>query len=216
MPLAIAPARHDWIYAMEVAHARDDGAGKQHALILRRRGANPLDAVSFDAAILIEPVENDPQLQALAQAAFPASTLAASPGTHTPESVVPAATAQLLLTHLGGSPRQPANVRYFAATHGEHQFWRERSGLPAGGARGAGAPVVYLSMKARGEKCRLPCRAQQLLLWRIPTLTACYADRCTRQRRGTGFPEQAVVIPERDARVTGYDGIRARANRCRR
>ncbi|MEA7543900.1 hypothetical protein ONO12_28145, partial [Salmonella enterica subsp. enterica serovar Montevideo] len=38
-------------------------------------GANPLDAVSFDAAILIEPAENDPQLQALAQAGIPCVTI---------------------------------------------------------------------------------------------------------------------------------------------
>ncbi|ELN88122.1 putative regulatory protein, partial [Salmonella enterica subsp. enterica serovar Enteritidis str. 22558] len=47
-------------------------------------GANPLDAVSFDAAILIEPAENDPQLQALAQAGIPCVTIGRTPGTDTP------------------------------------------------------------------------------------------------------------------------------------
>ncbi|MCZ5238250.1 LacI family transcriptional regulator, partial [Escherichia coli] len=76
---------------------------KQHALILVPPGANPLDAVSFDAAILIEPAENDPQLQALAQAGIPCVTIGRTPGTDTPVPWVElhsAATAQLLLTHL--------------------------------------------------------------------------------------------------------------------
>lgn len=79
---------------------------KQHALILVPPGANPLDAVSFDAAILIEPAENDPQLQALAQAGIPCVTIGRTPGTDTPVPWVElhsAATAQLLLAHLEAS-----------------------------------------------------------------------------------------------------------------
>ncbi len=68
VPLAIASGASRLGFMMEVALTSAMMAlEKQHALILVPPGANPLDAVSFDAAILIEPAENDPQLQALAQ-----------------------------------------------------------------------------------------------------------------------------------------------------
>lgn len=117
---------------------------KQHALILVPPGANPLDAVSFDAALLIEPAENDPQLQALAQAGIPCVTIGRTPGTDTPVPWVElhsAATAQLLLTHLEASA--PANVRYLSVTLGEHQFRRAKRLTSA--VRGAPGPRRLLS-----------------------------------------------------------------------
>ncbi len=104
VPLAIASGASRLGFMMEVALTSAMMAlEKQHALILVPPGANPLDAVSFDAAILIEPAENDPQLQALAQAGIPCVTIGRTPGTDTPVPWVElhsAATAQLLLTHL--------------------------------------------------------------------------------------------------------------------
>lgn len=173
VPLAIASGASRLGFMMEVALTSAMMAlEKQHALILVPPGANPLDAVSFDAAILIEPAENDPQLQALAQAGIPCVTIGRTPGTDTPVPWVElhsAATAQLLLTHL--EPPAPANVRYLSVTHGEHQFWRAKR-LTSAGARDARPPSSTLSMKAR---VKMPATRPRSSYYRhIPTLTACW------------------------------------------
>ncbi len=148
VPLAIASGASRLGFMMEVALTSAMMAlEKQHALILVPPGANPLDAVSFDAAILIEPAENDPQLQALAQAGIPCVTIGR------------------------WRPPAPANVRYLSVTLGEHQFWRAKR-LTSAGARGARPPSSTLSMKAR---VKMPAtRPRSSYYRRIPTLTACW------------------------------------------
>lgn len=135
-------------------------------------GANPLDAVSFDAAILIEPAENDPQLQALAQAGIPCVTIGRTPGTDTPVPWVElhsAATAQLLLTHLEASGASKCalfvgNTRRTSVLESEAAYQRC--------ARDARPPSSTLSMKAR---VKMPATRPRSSYYRhIPTLTACW------------------------------------------
>lgn len=173
VPLAIASGASRLGFMMEVALTSAMMAlEKQHALILVPPGANPLDAVSFDAAILIEPAENDPQLQALAQAGIPASPLAARRApTRLCRGLSCTRRQQHSFCSLIWRPPAPANVRYLSVTHGEHQFWRAKR-LTSAGARGARTPSSTLSMKAR---VKMPAtRPRSGYYRRIPTLTACW------------------------------------------
>lgn len=173
VPLAIASGASRLGFMMEVALTSAMMAlEKQHALILVPPGANPLDAVSFDAAILIEPAENDPQLQALAQAGIPCVTIGRTPGTDT---LVPwvelhsAATAQLLLTHLEASGASKCalfvgNTRRTSVLESEAAYQRWCAGRQA--------PSSTLSMKAR---VKMPATRPRSGYYRhIPTLTACW------------------------------------------
>lgn len=62
LPLTIASGASKLGFMMEIAlTAAIMALEKQHALILVPPGKNPLDMVTFDAAILLEPAENDPR-----------------------------------------------------------------------------------------------------------------------------------------------------------
>ncbi|ECG8589923.1 LacI family DNA-binding transcriptional regulator [Salmonella enterica subsp. salamae] len=210
VPLAIASGASRLGFMMEVALTSAMMAlEKQHALILVPPGANPLDAVSFDAAILIEPAENDPQLQALAQAGIPCVTIGRTPDAGTPAPWVElhsAATAQLLLSHLqaagagkcalfvGDTCRTSA-----LETEAAYRSWcQERQ-----------SPVVYYLHENEGEEAgyRAACQLVQEHpdVDGVLVLIDTFASGAVR-----AFREQAVAIPEQIRVVTRYDGIRAR------
>ncbi len=160
------------IYDGGGVNVRDDGAGKTACADSGAAGANPLDAVSFDAAILIEPAENDPQLRALAQAGIPCVTIGRTPGTDTPVPWVElhsAATAQLLLTHLEASGASKCalfvgNTRRTSVLESEAAYQRwcaERRD-----------PVVYSLNESEGENAGY--RPRSSYYRHIPTLTACW------------------------------------------
>ncbi|EHC31166.1 Putative lacI-family transcriptional regulator, partial [Salmonella enterica subsp. enterica serovar Alachua str. R6-377] len=211
VPLAIASGASRLGFMMEVALTSAMMAlEKQHALILVPPGANPLDAVSFDAAILIEPAENDPQLQALAQAGIPCVTIGRTPGTDTPVPWVElhsAATAQLLLTHLEASGASKCalfvgNTRRTSVLESEAAYQRWCAGRQD--------PVVYSLNESEGENAGYQT-AQQLLQAHpdvdgVLVLIDTFASGAVR-----AFQEQDIAIPEQMRVVTRYDGIRARA-----
>ncbi|EPN8134055.1 substrate-binding domain-containing protein [Salmonella enterica] len=210
VPLAIASGASRLGFMMEVALTSAMMAlEKQHALILVPPGANPLDAVSFDAAILIEPAENDPQLQALAQAGIPCVTIGRTPGTGTPVPWVElhsAATAQLLLTHLEASGASKCalfvgNTRRTSVLESEAAYQRWCAGRQD--------PVVYSLNESEGENAGYQA-AQQLLQAHpdvdgVLVLIDTFASGAVR-----AFQEQDIAIPEQMRVVTRYDGIRAR------
>lgn len=210
VPLTIASGASRLGFMMEVALTSAMMAlEKQHALILVPPGANPLDAVSFDAAILIEPAKNDPQLQTLAQAGIPCITIGRTPGTATPAPWVElhsAATAQLLLTHLEASGASQCalfvgNTQRTSAQESEATYlsW----------CAGRQDPVVYYLNESDGENAGYHAALQLLQTHPdvdgVLVLIDTFASGAVR-----AFREQAVAIPERMRVVTRYDGIRAR------
>ncbi|CAM3409768.1 substrate-binding domain-containing protein [Salmonella bongori] len=210
VPLTIASGASRLGFMMEVALTSAMMAlEKQHALILVPPGANPLDAVSFDAAILIEPAENDPQLQTLAQAGIPCVTIGRTPGAGVPVPWVElhsAATAQLLLTHLETSGANKcalfvSNTRRTSVLESEatYQHWCE----------GRQQPVIYYLNESDGENAGYQA-AHQLRqahpdIDGVLVLIDTFASGAVR-----AFQEQAVAIPGQMRVVTRYDGIRAR------
>lgn len=210
LPLTIASGASKLGFLMEVAlTAAIIALEKQHALILVPPGANPLDTVNFDAAILIEPAENDPQLQALTQADIPCITIGRTPGTAIPLPWVDlhsAATAELLLAHLLeagttkcailiGSTRRTSAIE----TETTYRQWCE----------GRQAPVVYYLNESNGEKAGE--QAMHQLLQDDPdvdgvlVLVDTFASGAVR-----ALAETQTLIPERMRIATRYDGIRAR------
>lgn len=210
VPLTIASGASRLGFMMEVALTSAMMAlEKQHALILVPPGANPLDAVGFDAAILIEPAENDPQLQALAQAGIPCVTIGRTPGTDTPVPWVElhsAATAQILLAHLESSGTRKCalfigNMRRTSMLESEAAYRRW--------CEGRQSPVIYSLNESDGENAGY--RAAHQLLQEHPdvdgvlVLIDTFASGAVR-----AFQEQDIAIPEQMRVVTRYDGIRAR------
>ncbi|HAT24291.1 MULTISPECIES: LacI family DNA-binding transcriptional regulator [Pantoea] len=213
LPLTIASGASKLGFMMEVALAAAIIAlEKQHALILVPPGADALKAVSFDAAILIEPAENDPQLQALEQAGIPCVTIGRTPGAGMPVPWVDlhsAATAELLLAHLhasgasrsalfvGRTPRTSS-----LETEACYRHW----------CAGRQAPVIYYLDEEEGEAAGYQAAHQLLqddpevdgVLVLVDTF-ACGALRA--------FQETRISVPARMRIATRYDGIRARESR---
>ncbi|AUV53618.1 MULTISPECIES: substrate-binding domain-containing protein [Raoultella] len=210
LPLTIASGASKLGFMMEIAlTAAIMALEKQHALILVPPGKNPLDMVTFDAAILLEPAENDPQLRALEQAGIPCITIGRTPGTPTPVPWVDlhsAATATLLLTHLQtqgadrcalfvGTTRRASTLETEAA----YQLWCE----------GRQAPVIYYLNEEEGETAGY--QAARRLVQDNPdvdgllVLVDTFASGAVR-----AFHETATAIPQRMRLATRYDGIRAR------
>jgi DNA-binding LacI/PurR family transcriptional regulator len=209
LPLTIASGASKLGFMMEIAlTAAIMALEKQHALILVPPGKNPLDMVTFDAAILLEPAENDPQLRALEQAGIPCITIGRTPGTPTPVPWVDlhsAATATLLLTHLQtqgadrcalfvGTTRRASTLETEAA----YQLWCE----------GRQAPVIYYLNE---EEETAGYQAARRLVQDNPdvdgllVLVDTFASGAVR-----AFHETATAIPQRMRLATRYDGIRAR------
>lgn len=210
LPLPIASGASKLGFMMEVAlTAAITALQRQHALILVPPGANPLNAVSFDAAIVIEPAENDAQLGALEQAGIPYVTIGRTPGTAAPAPWVDlhsAATAALLLDHLkaAGSQRRALFVSSTPRTSTLDTVarYREQCGntLP---------PVVYFLEESEGEAAGYAA-AQRLLVEHpevdgLLVLVDTFASGAVRAFRDAG-----VAIPDRIKIATRYDGIRAR------
>ncbi len=210
LPLTIASGASKLGFMMEIALTTAIMAlEKQHALILVPPGENPLDMVSFDAAILIEPAENDPQLHALDLAEIPCVTVGRTPGTSAPVPWVDlhsAATAELLLAHLQASGASKCalfvgNIRRTSTleTEAAYRRWCE----------GRQAPVVYYLAESEGETAGYHA-ARQLLqddpeVDGLLVLVDTFASGAVR-----AFRETSTAIPERMRLVTRYDGIRAR------
>lgn len=213
VPLTIASGASKLGFMMEVAlTAAIMALEKQHALILVPPGESPLEMVSFDAAILIEPAENDPQLQALELAGIPCVTLGRTPGTATPVPWVDlhsGATAELLLAHLQaagaskcalfiGNTRRTSTLETEAA----YRRWCE----------GRQEAVIYYLNESEGETAGY--QAAHRLLQDDPAvdgvlvLVDTFASGAVR-----AFLETGTAIPERMRLVTRYDGIRARESR---
>ena len=210
LPMTIASGASKLGFMMEVAlTAAIMALEKQHALILVSPGNNPLDMVTFDAAILIEPAEHDPQLRALQQAGIPCVTIGRTPGVPSPVPWVDlhsAATAQRLLTHLQdegaercalfiGSTRRTSMLE----TEATYRQWCE----------GRQAPVIYSLNEEQGEAAGY--QAARRLLQEHPAVNgvlvlvdtfACGAV--------SAFLDAGVAIPQRMRLATRYDGIRAR------
>lgn len=210
LPLTIASGASKLGFLMEVAlTAAIMALEKQHALILVPPGANPLDTVSFDAAILIEPAENDPQLQALNQANIPCVTIGRTPGTTTPLPWVDlhsAATAELLLAHLLeagankcaifiGSTRRTSAIE----TELTYRQWCE----------GRQQAVVYYLDESNGENAGELAMRQLLQddpeVDGVLVLVDTFASGAVR-----ALAETQTLIPGRMRIATRYDGIRAR------
>lgn len=210
LPLTIASGASRLGFMMEVALTSAMMAlDKQHALILVPPGANPLDAVSFDAAILIEPAENDPQLAALAQAGIPCVTIGRTPGTDAPAPWVElhsAATAQLLLSHL-----QAAGTGKCALFVGNtcRTSTQETEATYRRWCQGRQSPVVYYLNEHEGEEAGYSAACQLVQAHPdvdgVLVLIDTFASGAVR-----AFQEKAVTIPEQIRVVTRYDGIRAR------
>ncbi|MEN4806623.1 LacI family DNA-binding transcriptional regulator [Pantoea agglomerans] len=210
LPLTIASGASRLGFMMEIALTVAILAlEKQHALILVPPGTSPLDMVTFDAAILLEPAENDPQLQALKQADIPCVTIGRTPGTDTPVPWVDlhsAAAAELLLTHLKaagasqcalfiGNTRRTSTIE----TEATYRHWCE----------GHQKPVVYYLNEEEGEDAGYKA-AHQLLKENpkvngVLVLVDTFASGAVR-----AFHETATTIPHQMRLVTRYDGIRAR------
>ncbi|MCT4703671.1 substrate-binding domain-containing protein [Enterobacteriaceae bacterium H20N1] len=210
LPLTIASGASKLGFMMEVAlTAAIMALEKQHALILIPPGENPLDRVSFDAAILIEPAENDPQLSALERAGIPCVTIGRTPGTRTPAPWVDlhsAATAGLLLAHLQAAGTSKCalfvgNIRRTSTleTEAAYRRWCE----------GRQLPIIYYLNESEGETAGYQA-AHQLLqddpeVDGVLVLVDTFASGAVR-----AFHETKTAIPERMRLVTRYDGIRAR------
>lgn len=210
LPLTIASGASKLGFMMEIAlTAAIMALEKQHALILVPPGKNPLDMVTFDAAILLEPAENDPQLRALDQAGIPCITIGRTPGTPTPVPWVDlhsSATATLLLTHLQmqgakqcalfvGTTRRASTLETQAA----YQQWCESRQVP----------IIYYLNEEEGETAGYQA-ARQLLqdnpeVDGLLVLVDTFASGAVR-----AFHETATAIPQRMRIATRYDGIRAR------
>lgn len=210
LPLSIASGASKLGFMMEIAlTAAIMALEKQHALILVPPGKNPLDMVTFDAAILLEPAENDPQLQALQQAGIPCITIGRTPGKLTPVPWVDLhseATAKLLLTHLqtegsdccalfvGHTPRTSA-----LETEAAYRRWCD----------GRQAPVVYYLDEQEGEMAGYQAARQMLQEYPevngVLVLVDTFASGAVR-----AFHDAAVAIPQQMRLTTRYDGIRAR------
>ncbi|HBX9991799.1 TPA: LacI family DNA-binding transcriptional regulator [Klebsiella variicola] len=210
LPLTIASGASKLGFMMEVAlTAAIIALEKQHALILVPPGKNPLDMVTFDAAILLEPAENDTQLRALQQAGIPCITIGRTPGTPTPVPWVDlhsAATAKLLLSHLqtegadccalfvGHTPRTSAQE-----TEAAYRLWCE----------GRQAPVIYYLDEQEGEAAGYQAASQ--MLQEHPEVNGAlvvvdtFASGAVR-----AFHDASISMPQRMRLATRYDGIRAR------
>lgn len=210
LPQTIASGASRLGFMMEVALTSATMAlDKQHALILVPPGANPLDAVSFDAAILIEPAADDPQLKALAQAGIPCVTIGRTPDSDTPAPWVElhsAATAQRLLAHLADSGTRQCvlfvgNTRRTSTleTEATYREW----------CQGKQEPVIYYLNEHEGESAGY--QAARQLRQEHPdvdgalVLIDTFASGAVR-----AFQEMAVAIPQQMRLATRYDGIRAR------
>lgn len=210
LPLTIASGASKLGFMMEVAlTAAIIALEKQHALILVPPGKNPLDMVTFDAAILLEPAENDPQLRALQQAGIPCITIGRTPGTPTPVPWVDlhsAATAKLLLSHLqaegadccallvGHTPRTSA-----LETEAAYRLWCE----------GRQAPVIYYLDEQEGEAAGYQAASQMLQehpeVNGVLVVVDTFASGAVR-----AFHDASIAMPQRMRLATRYDGIRAR------
>ena len=210
LPLSIASGASKLGFMMEVAlTAAIMALEKQHALILVPPGKNPLDTVTFDAAILLEPAENDPQLMALEQAGIPCVTIGRTPGTTTPVPWVDlhsATTADLLLTHLAAEGASQCalfvgNIRRTSTleTEATYRLWCE----------GRQTPVIYYLDEEQGETAGYQATRQLLQdnpeVDGVLILVDTFASGAIR-----AFHETATEIPQRMRLVTRYDGIRAR------
>lgn len=210
LPLTIASGASRLGFMMEVALTSAMMAlDKQHALILVPPGANPLDALSFDAAILIEPAENDPQLQALAQAGIPCVTIGRTPETDAPTPWVElhsSATAQLLLDHLANAGASKCALFVGKTLRTSTQ---ETQATYLSWCQNRQDPVVYYLDESEGETAGYQA-AKQLLQEHpdvdgVLVLIDTFASGAVR-----AFQEMAVAIPGQMRLVTRYDGIRAR------
>lgn len=210
LPLNIASGASKLGFMMEVAlTAAIIALERQHALILVPPGKNPLDMVTFDAAILLEPAENDPHLQALQQAGIPCITIGRTPGTATPVPWVDLhseATAKLLLSHLqtegadccalfvGSTPRTSA-----LETEAAYRQWCE----------GRQVPVIYYLDEQEGEAAGYRAACQMLQehpeVNGVLVLVDTFASGCVR-----AFHNAAITMPQQMRLATRYDGIRAR------
>ncbi len=213
LPMSIASGASKLGFMMEIALAVATLAlEKHHALILAPPGTTPLGMASFDAAILLEPAENDPHLLALKKAALPCITIGRTPGTETPVPWVDlhsAATTQMLLTHLQAEGvRQCAlfvgNTRRTSAIEAEatYRAW----------CQGRQAPVIYHLSEAEGEAAGFgaACRLLQAhpAVDGVLVLVDTFASGAVR-----AFHQAGIAIPQRMKIATRYDGIRARESR---
>ena len=210
LPLTIASGASKLGFMMEVAlTAAIMALEKQHALILVPPGQNPLDMVTFDAAILLEPTENDRQLRALQRAEIPCVTIGRTPGTQTPVPWVDlhsAATAQLLLTHL-----QTEGVEQCALfiSHARRTSTLETEAAYRLWCQGRQVPVIYYLDEERGEAAGYQATRQLLednpavngVLVMVDTFASGVVRACH---------DMTIEIPQRMRLATRYDGIRAR------
>ncbi|MND82101.1 Lactose operon repressor [compost metagenome] len=165
--------------------------------------------VTFDAAILLEPAENDPLLQALQQAGIPCITIGRTPGTPTPLPWVDLhseATAKMLLTHL---QTEGADCCALFVGHTPRTSSLETEAAYHRWCKGRQAPVIYYLDEQEGEAAGYQAACQMLqehpevngVLVLVDTF-ACGAVRA--------FHDAAIAIPQRIRLATRYDGIRAR------
>ena len=213
LPLSIASGASKLGFMMEIALTASIMAlENRHALILVPPGKNPLDTVTFDAAILLEPSENDPQLRALQNAGIPCVTIGRTPGTNKPVPWVELhseVTANLLLRHLqkegcGHCALFVSNRQRTSSleTEAAYRLW----------CNGRQTPVIYYLDEEKGEAAGYHA-ARQLLLEApqvngLLVLVDTFASGAVR-----AFHETGTKIPQQMRVATRYDGIRARESK---